>query len=123
MLIIVTIVVLILAVINHIYGVKRSGSALRAAEHIHYAPVLSGIYAKAERRCFDPYGIGRKIIKPFSVAMWGIDRAIDWVYNDMAPALAYFISGRVRKLHDGSYNTYIVWSLAAMAVIITFLMR
>jgi NADH-quinone oxidoreductase subunit L len=115
--------VLIAAVINHIYGVKRSGSALKAADHIHYSPILSKIYEKAEKRYFDPYDIGRKIIKLFSNTMWGIDKAIDWIYNDMAPASAYVVTSRIRKLHDGSYNTYIAWSLAGTILVIIFLMR
>lgn len=123
MLVIVTILVLIAAVINHIYGVKRSGSALKASDHIHYAPGLSKIYEKAEKRYFDPYDIGQKIVKLFSNAMWGIDKAIDWIYNDMAPASAYVVTSRIRKLHDGSYNTYIVWSLVGMILVIIFLMR
>ncbi len=123
MLVIITILVLIAAVINHLYGVKRTGSALRAVEHIHYAPILSGIYAKAERGCYDPYEIGRRIVKLFSRAMWGIDKAIDWIYNDLAPGSAYFITGRIRKLHDGNYKTYMVWSLAAAGIILIFFIR
>lgn len=123
MLVIVTIIVLIAAVLNHLYGVKRTGTALRAAEHIHYAPVLSRIYEKAERRYYDPYDIGRKLIKLFSNAMWRIDKAIDWIYNDMVPASAYIVTNRIRRLHDGSYNTYIIWSLAGTILVITFLLR
>ncbi|MDO8535717.1 MAG: proton-conducting transporter membrane subunit [Candidatus Omnitrophota bacterium] len=123
MLIVVTILVLIAAVINHIYGVKRSGSALKASDHIHHAPILSQIYDAAEKRYFDPYDIGRKIVKPFSGAMWGIDKRIDWIYNYMVPALAFAVTKKIRKLHDGSYNTYLIWSLAGMVLIIIMLVR
>ncbi len=54
MLVIVTVVVLIGALLNHLWGVKRKGSGLKAVDHIHYAPVLSTIYDKAEKRYFDP---------------------------------------------------------------------
>ena len=123
LLVIVTILVLIAAVINHIYGVKRSGSALKAADHIHYAPILSKIYEKAEMRYFDPYDIGRKIVKLFSKTMWLIDKVIDWIYNDIAPWLAYTITGRIRRLHNGSYKTYMIWSLAGAAIILIFFIR
>lgn len=123
MLVIVTIAVILLAIINHIYGVKRSGSALKAADHIHYAPVLSIIYEKASKRHFDPYHIGRKIVGLFSRSMWAIDKAIDWIYNDAAPYLAYAVTGGIRRLHDGSYNTYIIWSLAGTILVITILVR
>jgi NADH:ubiquinone oxidoreductase subunit 5 (subunit L)/multisubunit Na+/H+ antiporter MnhA subunit len=123
MLVITTIFVLIAAVINHMYGVKRTGSALRAVEHIHYAPILSKIYERAERRYYDPYEIGRKLVKLFSGAMWSIDKWIDWVYNDLAPKSAYLITDRIRRLHDGNYKTYIVWSLAGAGIILIFFIR
>ncbi|MDD5174541.1 MAG: proton-conducting transporter membrane subunit [Candidatus Omnitrophica bacterium] len=122
-LVIITILVLIAAVINHIYGVKRTGSALKAADHIHYAPILSKIYEKAERRYYDPYEIGRKLVKLFSGAMWNIDRWIDRIYNDLAPKLAYAITERIRELHDGSYKTYMIWSLAGAGIILIFFIR
>jgi NADH-quinone oxidoreductase subunit L len=122
-LVIITILVLIAAVINHIYGVKRTGSALKAADHIHYAPILSKIYEKAERRYYDPYEIGRKLVKLFSGAMWSIDRWIDRIYNDLAPKLAYAITERIRELHDGSYKTYMIWSLAGAGIILIFFIR
>ena len=122
-LVIITVVVLIAAVLNHLYGVKKTGSAVKAADHIHYAPVLSTIYDKAQERYFDPYDIGIKIVRLFSKAMWGVDKAVDWVYNDLAPASAYFLTNRIRRLHNGSYNTYIVWSLAGVGIIITFFIK
>lgn len=123
MLIIVTILVLIAAVINHIYGVKKSGSAIKAADHIHYAPVFSWIYEKAEKKYFDPYDIGRGLVRLFSSAMSAADKAIDWVYNEAVPASAGIITNRVRRLHNGNYNTYIIWSIAGMILAIIFLMR
>ncbi|MDP2929759.1 MAG: proton-conducting transporter membrane subunit, partial [Candidatus Omnitrophota bacterium] len=117
LLVIVTILVLIAAVINHIYGVRRSGSALKAADHIHYAPILSKIYEKAEKGYLDPYNTGKRAVKIFSGAMWAIDKAIDWIYNDLAPRLAYVITGMIRKLHNGSYKTYMIWSLAGAGII------
>ena len=122
-LVVVTILVLIAAVINHIYGVRRSGSALKAADHIHYAPGLSKIYEKAEKGCLDPYNIAAKVVKFFSKTMWFIDRAIDWIYNDLAPRMAYAITDRIRRLHNGSYKTYMIWSLAGAGIILIFFIR
>jgi formate hydrogenlyase subunit 3/multisubunit Na+/H+ antiporter MnhD subunit len=122
-LVIVTIIVLIAALLNHLYGVKRTGSALKAADHVHYAPGLLKIYEMAEKRYFDPYDIGQKIVKLFSCVMWNIDKAIDRIYNDFAPRLAYAITGRIRKLHNGSYRTYMIWSLAGAGIILIFFIR
>jgi formate hydrogenlyase subunit 3/multisubunit Na+/H+ antiporter MnhD subunit len=123
MLVIITILVLIAAVINHMYGVKRTGSALRAVEHIHYAPILSKIYERAERRYYDPYEICKRIVKLFSRAMRGIDKAIDRIYNDLAPRSAYLITDRIRRLHDGNYKTYMAWSLVGAGIILIFFIR
>jgi NADH-quinone oxidoreductase subunit L len=119
----ITILVLIAAVINHIYGVKKSGSALKAADHIHYAPILSKIYEASGMRYFDPYDIGKRAVKVFSKAMWSIDRAIDWIYNVLIPRLAYAITDGIRALHDGNYKTYMIWSLAGAGMILIFFIR
>jgi len=123
MLVIITIIVLIAALLNHIYGVKRTGSALRAVEHIHYAPFLSRIYERAERRYYDPYDIGRKIVMLFSRAMWNIDKAIDWIYNDLVPRSAYIVTDRIRNLHDGNYKTYMIWALVGAGAMLIFFIR
>ena len=123
MLVIVTVVVLIAALLNHLYGVKKSGSGLHAADHIYHAPVLENIYAKAEKRFFDPYDIGLRLINVVSKAASGIDKGIDWVYNDLSVRVSYGISGLVRKFQNGSYIGYIIWAVSAAVLVITFLIR
>jgi len=56
-----TVVVLILAFLNHMFGVRKSGRGIGAADHIHHAPGLSPMYDLAERRAFDPYEIGLRL--------------------------------------------------------------
>lgn len=121
--VIVTVIVLIAAVINHILGVKRTGSGLKAADHIHYAPGLSIIYENAEKGKLDPYRIGMKFTESFAVFASACDKAINWLYDDFTPAAAATITGTIRKLHDGSYKTYIIWSIAAAAIILSFLFK
>ena len=123
MLVIITVVVLALAFLNHIYGVKRSGKAIKATDHIRYAPILGSIYDRAEKRFFDPYNIGLKIVDMFSKIAFGFDRAIDWVYNSFIVTLTNGTSGVIRKLHTGSYKAYIVWSIGVAGAIIIFLIR
>jgi NADH-quinone oxidoreductase subunit L len=114
----ISVAVLILAYLNHLYGVKRSKSALGASDHIHYAPVLSGIYSLAERRFFDPYDIGMNIVNLFARLFWWVDRGIDWIYNKFTVAIVSGSSWIVRKAHTGNYALYLVWSLAGLAVIV-----
>ncbi|MDD5730403.1 MAG: proton-conducting transporter membrane subunit [Candidatus Omnitrophica bacterium] len=123
LLVLVTLVVLAIAFLNHLLGLKINGSGFRALDHIHYAPVLSGIYAKAEKRYFDPFDIGLKLTVVVSNIGWRIDRGIDWVYNEFLVHLAYTSSDSVRKLHNGSYSRYIAWSLAGLIFMIFFAIR
>lgn len=122
-LVIASVVMLLLALANHIYGVRRKGSGLKAVDHIHYAPVLGIIYAKAEQGYFDPYNIGLYIIRMFSKTAWWCDRAIDWVYNDLCVNLAVGFASIIRRLHNGSYSTYIMWALAGMVAILFTVLR
>ncbi len=114
----VSVAVLALAYLNHLYGVSRSKSALGAADHIHYAPVLSTVYGLAEKRFFDPYDIGMLIVNGISRFLWWIDRGIDWIYNKFITGVTAATSWIIRKAHTGNFALYLVWSLAGMAVII-----
>ena len=118
-----TVVVLIAALLNHIYGVKRMGSGIKAVDHIHHAPILADIYDRAEKRYFDPYNIGLHIVKAISDVAWLCDKTIDWVYNVFTVKVTFAFSGAVRRMHNGKYNTYIAWSLVGAVAVILFLMR
>lgn len=122
-LVIITVVVLIGALLNHIYGVKKTGKGLGAVDHIHYAPVLGGIYKRAEKGYFDPYNMWWGIINVFSAVMSWIDKSIDWVYNDFSTGVANGLALTLKKLHTGNYRIYIIWSAAGAIAIIMFLLR
>ncbi|MDD5436456.1 MAG: proton-conducting transporter membrane subunit [Candidatus Omnitrophica bacterium] len=123
MLVIISVVVLIGAVLNHIYGVKKTGKGISAVDHIHYAPVLGWIYSRAEKGYFDPYNIGYSAIDLLSVAAAWTDKAIDWVYNSFIVTVTDQASAAIRGMHNGSYKLYILWSLGAAALIVIFLIR
>lgn len=117
----VTAAVLVLAFLNHLFGVKKSGSGLGAVDHIHHAPVLSYIYNKAEKRFFDPYEIGKKVVGFISKIFFKIDRAINWFYDVFIVKLTYFFTGTIRKLHNGHYAMYLSWSLMGTVFIMIFI--
>ena len=122
-LIIMTIVVLIAAWINHVIGVKKGGSGLKSVDHIHYSPVFIGVYDRAEKKMFDPYDIGLKLAMYGSRALWKVDRAIDWVYDGLAVKLAHFSSLKARQFQTGYYAVYILWALIATVVVIIVLLK
>jgi len=119
----ITIAVLIAAALNHLYGVKRTGSSLKAADHIHYAPGLRTVYRNAEKGNLDPYNAGVGFSNVFAVCASACDRAINWIYDGFIPAASGVITSAIRNIHDGSYKTYIIWSIAATAIMISFLLK
>jgi formate hydrogenlyase subunit 3/multisubunit Na+/H+ antiporter MnhD subunit len=109
---------LLLAVLNHWYGTRRSGSGLHAADHIRNAMPFAPVYAVAERGHLDPYFFGRHVIQAGAVALNAVDRAFDWIYERLAVAIARGISWIFGHSHNGSVNRYIIWSLAGAAAVV-----
>jgi len=118
-----TLVVLALALANHFFGVKRSGSGLGAADHIHYAPGLHQTYDAAEKGWFDPYAIGMKLAGFVASITWGVDRFINWLSDSLAVGVAAMCSYLVRSFHNGSLSIYIWWALAGLVLVIVFLVK
>jgi len=114
---------LLLAAINHAFGVKRSGSGLHASDHIRNLPVMSFAYEKAEARWFDPYEIFLKFVKVVSGIGYAVDRIIDFLYNGLAVGVTYALSFLIRACHTGSYAMYIAWCLIGGAAVVWFLLK
>jgi formate hydrogenlyase subunit 3/multisubunit Na+/H+ antiporter MnhD subunit len=123
MLITVTVIVLVGALLHHLFAAKVSGSGYKASDHIRHAPFLEGIYTKAEKRWFDPYDIGMIIVRGLSRFGWWIDRGIDWLYEDFAVRVATGLSSIIKLAHTGSYSMYVVWSLIGVLFVVIMLMK
>ncbi|MDD5005432.1 MAG: proton-conducting transporter membrane subunit [Candidatus Omnitrophica bacterium] len=122
-LVVVSVVVLIAALLNHIFAVRVKGSAIKASDHIHHAPVLSAIYDRAEKRFFDPYDIGMNITRKISKVAFLCDKAIDWIYNVLIVKLTFAFTNEIKRLHNGSYSMYLVWSLLGLFLVAAFLVH
>jgi len=123
MIVIITIAVLIAAVLNHLYGVRRYGSGAKAIDHIHYAPGLKTVYEKAEKGYLDPYNMGMGVVATFAAIASFIDSAINWVYDSFSVKTASVCAVVVNKLRGESYRTYILWSVAAAALMLIYFLR
>jgi len=123
MLVVITVLVLIAAFLHHIFNAKKMGGALHAADHIRHAPVLSGIFDKAERKVLDPYEIGWKIVTPLANILHWFDRRIDWVYDNFSVGVGNIISFGIRRAHNGNYATYIIWSVLGSLLAILFMRK
>lgn len=117
-----TIVVLVLAILNHMYGVKKTGKGLGAVDHIHYAPVAHQLYDQAEARRLDPYEAFLKLVQGLARVGWWIDRGIDWVYDVFIVRVAYGVTATVRVMHNGSHVMYLAWSLVGLIVALWMMM-
>ncbi|MFA4967048.1 MAG: proton-conducting transporter membrane subunit [Candidatus Margulisiibacteriota bacterium] len=123
MIVIITLIVLALALLNHWYGVKRTGKGLGAADHIHYAPGLSTAYDLAEKKYFDPYDIGLKIADWFAKVLFFIDRACDWVYEKAIVNITFVFSNAVRWTQSGNFSNYVGWALVGALLVLFFVLR
>lgn len=116
-----TVVVLILALLNHIFGVRLNKGALHATDHIRYAPILSKIYDKAERRFFDPYEIGLKGARLLSRLSFRFDRFINFFYDVVTVKVFYTAGSHLRRLRGNNYPVYLMWSLLGFAAVTLYL--
>ncbi len=107
---------LIIGLINHIYGSKKTKKAVKAADHIHYAPVLKQIYGMAERRVFDTYDQGMKFINLLGRVLFGIDRAMDFITDTLPAGITALCSNILRKVHNGMYPNYMAWALIGLLI-------
>lgn len=117
LLVVISLAVLASALADHIYGSRKSGSPLNAADHIHYAPVLKSIYKAAEKGYFDPYNLLMGFVNAYSAVCSYIEKGITWFY-DTAVVTAY--EGAAELLHranNGSLARYIVFALAGVIAI------
>lgn len=122
-LVVVTVIVLIGAVVHHLYSVRLAGSAAKASDHIRYAHVLKPLYDRGEKRKFDLYEIGKRFVHIFALVAFKIDRAIDWIYDGFTVRVSSAFSNGIRAAHTGKLATYVVWAVAGAALIIYFLVR
>lgn len=113
--------VLVLAFLNHLFGVKRTKHGLGAVDHIHYAPGLKQIYNLAERRVFDPYNIGIAIVYAAAKGLMRLDRGVDWFWNVFAVKIVSAASLGIRKAHTGSYQTYIAWIIGGFIAMLALI--
>lgn len=112
----ISVVVIIIAISNHIIGYMLSGKSYKASDHIHNAPVLANIYHMAEKGYFDLYEVFRKFFNILSKLLFKVDRGFDKLIDDIPTKLTNLISAKISKIHCGSYSVYMffifIFSLA-----------
>jgi NADH-quinone oxidoreductase subunit L len=122
-LVLITLAVLAAAVLNHYFGVRKTGSGVGAVDHIHHAPGLSAVYDQAEKKAFDPYEHFQRFVSILSGILHGVDRLIDAIYDKASVFIVNAFSAAVRKTQSGNYVAYILWSLAGVIVMVWLALR
>jgi|GEM_PF-30228 NADH-quinone oxidoreductase subunit L len=118
LLVIITGVVLSGAIANHYYGVRKTGQGLGAVDHLHYAPVMHQTYDLAERKVFDPYEQGMKVIGFAANILNWLDRVVDGLYERVVVRLTESASWLIHQAHTGNVSLYVLWSMIGALVVI-----
>lgn len=113
-----TVLALMAAVVHHLYGVRRAGSALGAVDHLHHAPGARQLYDAAGRRVFDPYENALRLLNAFSRAAMAVDRAVDFLVDRVVTLIAAGLAGISWALHSGTHARYLAWAVAGTALIV-----
>jgi formate hydrogenlyase subunit 3/multisubunit Na+/H+ antiporter MnhD subunit len=110
---------LVLAFLIHRYGWLKGGrKAYLSSEPIHNLPGMHLAYDLADKRVFDPYEQGMKVLKGLSVVLFkAIDRPIDFVFEKVVTFTGAKFTGLLRKAHNGQYANYLAWCLAGLIIL------
>ncbi len=115
----ISIACLVAAFLIHRHGFLKGGRrAHLASEPIHNLPGVRRLYDLAERRVFDPYEQGVKVLQGLSVVLFkAVDRPIDLVYEKIVTVTGAKLTGILKKAHNGHYANYLAWCLAGLIII------
>ncbi len=110
---------LVLAFLLHRHGFLKSGrKPYLASEPIHNLPVAHQAYDLAERRVFDPYEQGVKVLQGLSMVLFqAVDRPIDFVFEKVVTVTGEKFTGILKKAHNGHYANYLAWCLAGLIIL------
>ncbi|OGD27711.1 MAG: hypothetical protein A2V57_07910 [Candidatus Aminicenantes bacterium RBG_19FT_COMBO_65_30] len=110
---------LVLAFLLHRHGFLKSGrKPFLASEPVHNLPVVHKLYDLAERRVFDPYEQGVKVLQGLSAVLFkAVDRPIDFIFEKVVTVTGEKFTGILKKAHNGHYANYLAWCLAGLVII------
>ncbi len=114
----VSVAALLLALADHCYGYRKTGSAIAAADHIHEAPVLRTVYHWAEQGRLDPYVWLNAAAQAFGKACVWIERGVSWFYDKGLVGMAKGTGNLLSRADNGMLSRYIGWALLGLSVIV-----
>jgi len=107
LLVVLSLLALGLAAADHIYGCRKTGAPIKAADHIHEAPVLSVIYAWAQKGVFDPYCWLQGIMNGFSFLCVKTEQGVSWFYDRGVVSAAKGLGTFLSSVDNGALSRYV----------------
>lgn len=117
-LVIVSMLVLALALADHAYGCRKTGKPINAADHIHYAPGLKGIFKIAEAGRLDPFNWLTALMNGFSFVCEKIERLVSFIYDTAVPKAVVGIGELLHNADNGALSRYIAGVVIGVIVIL-----
>jgi formate hydrogenlyase subunit 3/multisubunit Na+/H+ antiporter MnhD subunit len=117
----ISLVVILIALSNHIYGYMKTKRAYKSSDHIHYAPILSQVYYMAEKGYFDLYEIFKKIFDVFRRILFRTDRTFDSIIDKIPSKISNVISISLFKINTGSYSLYMFFIIFFAVIYVIYL--
>ncbi|HWQ99029.1 MAG TPA: proton-conducting transporter membrane subunit [Clostridia bacterium] len=112
-----SIAALTIAVLDYLYGRKKTGSALHSTDHIRNAPVLRQLYALAEAGKLDPYNWLTATVGGFSRACMAVEKGVSWVYDKGVPGFVRWISSLLHRAANGSLTRYLALAASGLVLV------
>lgn len=109
------------AVLDHVYGCRKTGAPITAADHIHEAPVLRDIYRWAGEGRFDPYNWLMGIAGGFAWLCAGAERGVSWFYDSLLVRGAKKTGDALSRLDNGRLSRYVGMAFLGLACIAAIL--
>ena len=110
--------VILAALVNHMFGFAAGGKAGKASDHIRCAPGLKELYALAQARVFDPYEQIMKRVPSAAGLLYKVDRFFDYLTDDLPSFVVNAFSKTSQRFHTGSYPLYMALTIAGFVVYI-----
>jgi formate hydrogenlyase subunit 3/multisubunit Na+/H+ antiporter MnhD subunit len=119
--IIIYMLMLLTAVLDHIYRCKRMGGSIEAVQHIRYKSPLRIFYGYTETYASDPYNQLILLFTWFSKLAFKVERAINFIFDVLLKKAAMSIASGIHKLANGLLSRYITLALLGFVFLIIFL--
>lgn len=105
---------LALAVADHFYGFRKSGSSSGSTDHIRNLPILRGIFNAAEKKQLDPYNWLTGLASMFGEVCVFIEKGVTWFYDDGLVGLAKGAGTLLQRINDGSLSRYLLAAIGGV---------